>query len=655
MSTELRVLILEDDPHDAELQISILKEAGYECLWRRVETQAAFLECLDGQAYDLILADYNLPTFDGLTALRLFLERDADIPFILVSGTLGEETAIESLRAGATDYVLKEGLTRLAPVVERALHDKEEQRQLDLAQEALRESEKKYRLLADNVTDVIWILDSFNLKFTYVSPSVEYLQGYTPDELMKMPLAEILSPPSFKLVFEIIAEELALEETGKVNPLRSRMMELEVYCKEGRTIPIEVTASFIRDETGKAVSIVGVSRGISERKQAERERQNLETQLRQAQKMEAIGTLAGGIAHDFNNILAAIIGFVELTMNQVEKGSRPFGNLQEVLQAANRAKNLVQQILTFSRQAAQELKPVQVGLIAKEVLKFLRASLPTTIEIDQEIRSDALVMADPTQIHQVLMNLASNSEHAMREKGGVLQVKLLDAKLDKNFVADHPELKPGPHLKLSVADTGPGIPAQMLHQIFDPFFTTKAKSEGTGMGLSIVHGIVGGYGGKISAASEPGKGTTFEVYLPVIETQAEPQTEVAEPIPTGTERILFVDDEPTLAYLGKQILESLGYAVDVRTSSLEALELLKAQPERFDLVITDMTMPKLTGDDLAREVLRIRLDLPVILCTGFSSNIDSKKAMAIGIRALISKPMLKREIAETVRDVLDTI
>ncbi len=236
MSKKLQVLILEDDPYDAELQIAALEEAGYECLWNRAETQAEFLGCLYEQAYDVILADYNLPTYDGLTALHLVLERNADIPFILVSGTLGEVAAIESLKAGATDYVSKERLSRLAPVVERAMNEKEEQRQLRLAEEALRESEKNYRLLADHVIDVIWILDLFQKKLTYVSPSVEQVQGYTPVELLKLPLHDFLTPQSVKLASEILAQELAWEESGNANPLRSRILELEEYCKDGTTI-----------------------------------------------------------------------------------------------------------------------------------------------------------------------------------------------------------------------------------------------------------------------------------------------------------------------------------------------------------------------------------------------------------------------------------
>jgi len=392
---------------------------------------------------------------------------------------------------------------------------------------------------------------------------------------------------------------------------------------------------------------------ITEQKSAEEERGKLESKLQQAQKMEAIGTLAGGIAHDFNNILSAIIGFTELALSETEKDTPLYNNLQQVFVAGGRAKDLVNQILTFSRQADQERKPVRVNLISKEAIKFLRASLPTTVEIREHIRSDSLVMADPTKIHQILMNLCTNAEHAMREKGGVLGVKLVDVELDTDFTADHPELKPGAYLELSISDTGHGIPSHTLDRIFDPFFTTKEKGEGTGMGLSVVHGIVGSYGGAILASSRPGKGSTFTVYLPVVERLSEPLVRDEEIIPTGRESILFVDDEPPIVDIGKQILESLGYDVTTRISSLEALELFKAEPDRFDLVITDLTMPNMAGDILAKELMRIRPGIPVILCTGYSVRINQQQAIALGIRAFVSKPMLIKEIAGVIRKVLD--
>lgn len=294
-----------------------------------------------------------------------------------------------------------------------------------------------------------------------------------------------------------------------------------------------------------------------------------------------------------------------------------------------------------------------MNLIIKEVLKLLKASLPSTIEIQQDIQSDSLVFGDPTQLHQVLMNLCTNAAHAMQEKGGVLRVELIDVEIDSEFTITHPDIKPGPYIKLTVSDTGNGMPPEVLDRIFDPFFTTKGEGQGTGMGLSVVHGIVKSYGGTIKAYSEPGKGSTFKVFSPVIERVVEPEAREEKPIPKGTEHILFVDDELSLVNINKQILESLGYKVTIRTSSIEALELFKTKPGRFDLVITDMTMPKMTGDVFAQKLMAVRQDIPVIICTGFSARIDEEKAKTMGIKAFVSKPILKRDIAVTIRKVLD--
>jgi nitrogen-specific signal transduction histidine kinase len=382
------------------------------------------------------------------------------------------------------------------------------------------------------------------------------------------------------------------------------------------------------------------------------EQKRLEVQLRQAQKMEAIGTLAGGIAHDFNNILSSVIGYTELAIDDVKRESLLHSHLQEVLNAGLRAKDLVKQILTFSRQTDQETKPIQIKPIAKEVLKLIRASLPTTIEIKQNLESDATVLADPTQIHQVLMNLCTNADHAMCKKGGLLDVSLVDVELGPDYADQHPDLKPGPYLKVTVNDTGHGIPSNVLDRIFNPFFTTKEKGEGTGMGLSVVHGIVKSHGGAITVYSEPEKGSVFNVFLPAIEKQIELGKRMKKPVPKGTERILFIDDELSLVDMGKKLLESLGYDVVTRTSSIEALELFKARSDHFDLVITDMTMPNMTGENLAKEFIQIEPDIPVILCTGFSAGINEDKARTMGIQALVYKPILKRDLAETIREVL---
>lgn len=381
-------------------------------------------------------------------------------------------------------------------------------------------------------------------------------------------------------------------------------------------------------------------------------RQEAESQLVQAQKMEAIGTLAGGIAHDFNNILSAIMGYIELAMLDVGESTDLNRYLQQVLIAVNRARDLVDQILTFSRQTERELKPVQLKPILKEVFKLLRALLPATIEMQQDIKSESLVLADPTQIHQLIINLCTNAAHAMDEKGGTLEVKLSDVKLGDSFTDRHPGLCPGKFIELTVSDTGHGMAPEVMERIFDPFFTTKEKGKGTGIGLSAVHGIIKSHGGGITVTSETDKGSIFRVFLPVIEKEVLEDNLDEEKILTGNERIFFIDDEPMIANVGKLMLQRLGYCVETCTGSLEALEQFKAQPDQFDLIICDLNMPKMTGKELAAKFREIRSEIPIILCTGYSADDHELKNRNLGINAVVLKPMTMVEIAKVIQKVL---
>jgi PAS domain S-box-containing protein len=414
-----------------------------------------------------------------------------------------------------------------------------------------------------------------------------------------------------------------------------------------------LTARFPIFQDNELVSLGGISIDITQRTQAQQQRRQLELQLQQAQKMEALGTLAGGIAHDFNNILAAIIGYSEIAVAESEKDSTTQGYLKRVLEAGERARALVKQILAFSRQGGIEPKPVQVKLIVKEVLNLLRASLPATIEIEQKIESDAMVMADPTQIHQVMMNLTTNAGYAMSEKGGRLTVALAQMELDRSFTDQYTDIEPGPYLKLTVSDTGSGIAPEHLNRVFDPFFTTKPKGEGTGMGLAVVHGIVSRLNGAIRVTSTPGVRTCFELFLPVIEDPRILDRAPVEALPVGKERILFVDDEVFQTDMLKQMLGLLGYEVTVCNQGPAALDLFNQDPHAFDLVITDMIMPELTGDQLAVRMLEKRPDLPIILATGYSARITEAKAKALGIRAYALKPLVMEKLAGMIRAVID--
>ncbi|HSR35605.1 MAG TPA: ATP-binding protein, partial [Desulfurivibrionaceae bacterium] len=418
--------------------------------------------------------------------------------------------------------------------------------------------------------------------------------------------------------------------------------------------PLEVVVKIVRDRRGQPVSILTTIRDLSRSRQEAAEKARLERQLRQAQKMEAIGTLAGGIAHDFNNILSPILGYTEIALLELPPDAKVADDLKQVLVAAKRAKELVQQILTFSRHGEQERKPLRVQSVVKETLKLLRASIPATIAIHEEIDGECEpVMADPTQVQQVVVNLCTNAYHAMRDHGGVLTVGLRMVDLGATDSLAKNMVMPGRYIQLTVADTGIGMPPEMLERIFEPYFTTKKKGEGTGLGLAVVHGIVQRLGGAVTVYSELGKGTEFHVYLPSVVVRAMEEEPVAALVPTGHERVLLVDDDAMILDVMRHLLAGIGYQVEAFGDPEAALAAFCERPGEFDLVITDMTMPGKTGEDVTREVLAVRPEMPVILCTGFSENMGEEKAKALGVRRFLMKPVVLSELARAVRGALD--
>lgn len=760
-----RVLILEDVPRDANLMVQALKKAGLTLDVRVVMDRHEYVRELEQFTPNLILADCTLPQFSATEALQIFNQNPIDAAFIIVSGTIGEESAVQHMKLGADDYLLKDRLARLGPAVKQAIEKKQLIEERRRSQQALRNSEKRYRELFLKMSDGVLVYtvkdQGRDFVISDLNPAVERIEKVEKQSvlgknvrqvfpgMMKTGLLDIfrqvwktglcteqpvifyqderisgwrrysvykISPDEIVAVYEDMTEQVQAREDLEASEAKyrgmvehigigvtlvspeMRVLELNPQMREwfprasphkrqicyqvfndppGDTIcngcPIIATlrdgrihemvrkcmvagavhnfrlvASPLRDAGGNMVAVIEIVEDITQRLV-------MEKQLRQAQKMEAIGTLAGGIAHDFNNILSAILGYSELCLDHVTPNSQLQSNLQEVMNAGLRAKELVRQILAFSRRDEGDLKPIQLGPIIKETLKLLRSTLPATIEIQSHIRSHCLAMCDPTQIHQIIMNLCTNAAYTMEANGGTMTVYLTNIRID-DPAAGSLQLAPGTYLKLSVADTGEGIAPQHLESIFEPYFSTKPENEGTGLGLSVVHGIVLNYGGKITVRSELGKGAVFDIYLPV---SKESETRVhciekVQPASGGSEKILFIDDNAQIAEMAKHMLERRGYKMTIATDSRKALELFKTRPADFDLVISDMSMPGLPGDQLARKILELSPHTPIIICTGYSKGISKQKVAQIGIKALALKPLLCNELSQLVRKVLDS-
>ncbi len=662
------ILVIDDEPSIRKSYSNFLEDYNYSTLEASNGHEGMVL--LKEKKPDLVLVDLHMPDIDGLDILAWATEHAPNTPTIVCSGTGVIRDVIEALRLGAWDYILKpvqdfsvllhavnKAIERARLIRENKLYNlhlesevekrtkQVEQANINLLQlnNRLRQSEEKFRTYTESAPVAIIIYQDAG--WIYANPAAEQLMAASLIELSSLEFNDIIHP-DFRHIYH----------NNRITNLSDAFLknshELKIIARDGSEKWVNFRAEKIEFEGKNAVMVSAMD--IGDLKQAEIEKQQLEIQLRQAQKMESIGTLAGGIAHDFNNILSSVIGYTELTLADMSEG-KPASkqNLQAILRAGERARDLVSQILTFSRQTELVNIPIKMHMIANEVLKLLRSSIPTTIEIIHKIQKCKPILADPTQIHQVIMNLCTNAFHAMQRSGGVMTVTLSPIEIqaqDSERIAD---LSPGSYAKLEVIDTGTGMNQSTIERIFDPYFTTKEKGKGTGLGLAVVHGIVTNHNGAITVESIPGQGSTFRVFLPVVDDSEMQITSRKKQLPRGTEHILLVDDEKEIVLIEQQMLERLGYKVTTCAGSMDALTVFQASPLKFDMIITDMTMPNMTGDQLACEIIKIRPEIPIILCTGFSEYMNNEKAKSMGIRKFVLKPVSMEEIATAIRDVLD--
>jgi PAS domain S-box-containing protein len=679
-----RILLVDDNEANLYMLRVLLQGHGYEV--DEARDGAAALEAASKIRPDMIVSDLLMPVMDGFALLRRWKadERFKSAPFVVYTATYTDPRDERlALSLGADAFILKPAepepfMVRLELVLAKAergempaaaplpaagtdlleaqteiLSRKLEKKALELqranaevrdemmdrrrAEDALMESEQRFRELAETVQEVFWMSDPEKTRILYVNPAYERLWGRTCASLYQSPESwvEAILPEDRE---RIRRASLTRQSTGQYDEtFRIRRTDGTVRWIRDRAYPV-------RDAEGKVVRLVGTAEDITERR-------HLEDQFRQSQKMEAIGQLAAGVAHDFNNIIAVILGFAELAQAQLSKGRAAGESLEEIARASARAKSLVQQILTFSRQQPQERKNMPMGPTVEETVNFLRAVIPKDIEIGLEMDPKAPeVLADPTQIHQVIANLCTNAWHAMEDRGGRILVKLESVVLDAADAGRLAGMRPGPVARLTITDTGKGIDAAILDRIFDPFFTTKEPGKGTGLGLSVVQGIVQGHDGAIVVSSQPGLGTTIKVYLPAA-VAAEPAP-APETLPGAGQRILYLDDEKPLVEMAVFFLQRQGFAVMGFTHAADALKAFRKEPDGFDLVITDMNMPGQSGLQFAAELLKLRPGLPIAICSGHVTDDLKSRARDAGIREVLYKPGTMEEFGESIQGLI---
>jgi PAS domain S-box-containing protein len=646
MTKVLRILMLEDLESDQELAERELRKAGFIFTSMRVETCAAFIRALEEFTPDLILADHSLPTFDGVAALGIAQEHYPDIPFIILSGTLGEELAIETLKRGATDYVLKHRLSRLGSSVRRALSEASERAARKQAQADLQESMHFIQQITDATPSLIYMLDVNQRRFVYGNRATTTIMGYEMSEIEQMGDAYLLEHLHVDDLARL-SERLARYNDVQDGEIVETAFRIKHRDGEWRWLYSRETI-FSRQPDGAPRLILGLAQDVTDHKR-------LEEQLMQAQKMEAVGRLAGGVAHDFNNLLTAIIGYSQITLFKLATDDPLRREIEEIIKAGERAAALTSQLLAFSRKQVLNPQVLNLNQMIENMSKMVRRVIGEDIELETMLGSPlGQVKVDPGQIDQVLLNLVINARDAMPE-GGKITIETTNVYLDEEYARTHVAVQTGAYVMLAISDTGVGMDAFTRARIFEPFFTTKSVDKGTGLGLSTVYGIVTQTGGHIWVYSEVNQGTVFKIYLPRVDEVAIAEGEVEERSDLqGHETVLVVEDEMQVSRLIVKVLKEHGYKVLEASRAEDALNLVAAQRnENIDLLLTDVIMPGMSGKTLATQFRVIRPNTKILFISGYTDNAIVHHGILDPGIAFVQKPFTPHALTRKVREILD--
>jgi two-component system cell cycle sensor histidine kinase/response regulator CckA len=647
MKEDVHILMVEDLDTDAELIQRELRKGNIGFTLTRVETKTAFLKALTDFPPDIVLSDYTLPQFSGLEALRLLKENCRNVPFILITGSMTEEVAVECMKEGAHDYILKTSLKRLPSAVLNALEKTRTEHEKMKAVAALNRSEKLYHLIAENTSDLISMLDAGG-NYVYASPSFKEVLGYAPEDLLGQSCFSLIHPDDREEANHRFAQSLALGKRERV--------EFRFKHSDGDWRTFESVENWICDSEGRPQRAILVSRDLTERKQAEKALRDSEEQLRQSQKLEAVGQLAGGVAHDFNNLLTVITGYSDIVMRRIGEGDPNHSKIEEIKRAADRAASLTRQLLAFSRKQVLQPKVFNLNDLVADMGKMLRRLIGEDIELATTLTGDvAQINADPGQIEQVLMNLVVNARDAM-PGGGKITIETAHVEIDKAYAGMHVAVQPGPYAMLAVSDTGSGMDADTRKHIFEPFFTTKEQGKGTGLGLSMVYGIVKQSGGNIWVYSEPDQGTVFKIYLPTAAQEAGALRADAEysALLGGSETILLVEDEPQIRQMAFEFLSERGYNVLMSSDGIAALGMLEQDQQPIHLILTDVVMPQMSGRELAERLVILKPESKVLYMSGYTNDAIINHGVLDAGTWFIQKPFSPEALARKVREVLDS-